>query len=100
VLQPNQYATARRFSDAEAKVALNPASPFKPGAEQGYPALLAAVAALPSASDRPHLFDATRVFDAETAPVYVDDCCHYTRKGNELLADFVAKAVLSVRPDW
>jgi hypothetical protein len=30
----------------------------------------------------------------------VDDCCHYTRKGNELLADFVAKAVLSVRPDW
>ena len=100
VLQPNQYATARRFSDAEAKIALNPASPFKPGAEQGYPALLAALAALPPAPDRPHVFDATHVFDAEPAAVYVDDCCHYTRKGNELLADFVAKAVLSVRSDW
>jgi hypothetical protein len=100
VLQPNQYATARRFSEAEAKTALNPASPFKPGAEQGYPALVAAVNALPSTSDRPHIFDATRVFDAEPAPVYVDDCCHYTRKGNELLADFVAQAVVMVRPDW
>ena len=100
VLQPNQYATARRFNDAEAKAALNQASPFKPGAEQGYPALHAALAALPPEPDRPHIFDATRVFDAEAAPVYVDDCCHYTRRGNELLADFVANAVLSVRPDW
>jgi hypothetical protein len=100
VLQPNQYATARRFNDAETKVALNPASPFKPGAEQGYPALLAALSALPPAPDGPHIFDATRVFDAEPAAVYVDDCCHYTRRGNELLADFVAQAVLSVRPDW
>jgi hypothetical protein len=100
VLQPNQYATSRRFSEAEAKLALNPASPFKPGAEQGYPALVAAVTALPQTADRPHIFDATGVFDTEPSPVYVDDCCHYTRKGNELLADFVARAVLSVRPDW
>ena len=100
VLQPNQYATARRFGDAEAKVALNPASPFKPGAEQGYPALVAAVRALPPGPGRPNIFDATRVFDAEPSAVYVDDCCHYTKKGNELLADFVAQAVLSLRPDW
>ena len=100
VLQPNQYATARRFGDAEAKVALNPASPFKPGAEQGYPALVAAVRALPPGPGRPNIFDATRVFDAEQAAVYVDDCCHYTKKGNELLADFVAQAILSMRPDW
>ena len=91
---------ATKVSDAEAKLALNPASPFKPGAEQGYPALRAALAALPPAPDGPHFFDATQVFDAEAAAVYVDDCCHYTRKGNELLADFVAQAVLSVRPDW
>ena len=100
VLQPNQYATARRFGDAEAKGALNPASPFKPGAEQGYPALVAAVRALPAGPGRPNIFDATRVFDAEPSAVYVDDCCHYTKKGNELLADFVAQAVHSVRPDW
>ena len=56
--------------------------------------------ALAQAPDRPHIFDATRVFDAEPSAVYVDDCCHFTKKGNELLADFVGKAVLSVRPDW
>jgi hypothetical protein len=100
VLQPNQYATERRFSDAEAKVAFNPASPFKPGAEQGYPALVAAVRALPQTTNPPHIFDATHVFDNEPGAVYVDDCCHYTRKGNELLADFVAQAVRTVRPDW
>jgi hypothetical protein len=35
------------------------------------------------------------LFDAERAPVYMDDCCHYTVTGNELLADLVARAVLS-----
>jgi hypothetical protein len=26
--------------------------------------------------------------------VYSDDCCHYTQRGNELLADFIAMRVL------
>jgi hypothetical protein len=100
VLQPNQYATSRRFSEEEATVALNPESAFKPGAEQGYPALVTALKALPSGPGRPHIFDATHVLDDEPAPVYVDDCCHLTKRGNELLAAFVARAILTVRPDW
>lgn len=95
VLQPNQYFSRRPFTEEERRVALNPASPFKPGAELGYPRLLAAL----TESATP-VFDATRLFDDERAPVYVDDCCHYTRRGNELLADFVVRSVLSVRPNW
>jgi hypothetical protein len=97
VLQPNQYATARRFSDAEAAVARNPASPFKLGAEQGYPRLLEALHARPPTE---RIFDGTAIFDSEAAPVYVDDCCHYTLRGNQLLAAFVARAVVTAHPGW
>ena len=39
VLQPNQYFTTRPFAPGEAAVALAADSLFKPGVEQGYPAL-------------------------------------------------------------
>jgi len=99
VLQPNQYFSRRRFTEEERKVAINPASPFKPGAELGYPKLLAALSGSASGGGAT-VFDATRLFDDERAPVYVDDCCHYTLRGNELLADFIVRSALSVRPDW
>jgi hypothetical protein len=99
VLQPNQYFSQRRFTEEERKVAINPASPFKPGAELGYPKLLAALGGSVTGRGSP-VFDATRLFDDERAPVYVDDCCHYSLRGNELLADFVVRSVLSVRPNW
>jgi hypothetical protein len=91
VLQPNQYYTRRRFGAEEARVALNDSTPFKPPVEHGYPALLAAA---PGLQQRERFFDATAIFDAEPVPVYSDDCCHYTQRGNELLADFIAMRVL------
>jgi len=96
VLQPNQYATTRSFGPDEAKVALNPDSPFKRGAEMGYPALVRAAVA-GSGDARTSVVDATHLFDREPSPVYIDDCCHYTLKGYSMLADFVAAAVLRVQ---
>jgi hypothetical protein len=93
-LQPNQYFTQRPFAGDEARVARNEGSPFKPGAERGYPLLLGDGAAILEQGGV-NFFDATRVFDAERAAVYMDDCCHYTRRGNELLAAFVARAILA-----
>jgi hypothetical protein len=99
VLQPNQYHTTRRFSPEEAKIALSANSPFKTGVERGYPLLL-------KAADAAHLsksitfLDATHLFDTEPLPVYMDDCCHYTLKGNHLLADFIAKGVLASSGPW
>ncbi len=98
VLQPNQYFTRRTFTADEARVALNPGSPFKTGAEQGYPALVRAAAAL--ARQGVTIVDATASFDREPAAVYIDDCCHYTRRGYELLADLIAARTLAGPGPW
>ncbi len=97
-LQPNQYYTARQFDDAEAAVALNEESPYKRSVELGYPALEAAQSRLLSADV--WFFDATHVFDQEPAPVYMDDCCHYTLVGNQVLADFIAASILGAPGPW
>jgi hypothetical protein len=100
VLQPNQYASGRTFGAEEARIALNPASPFKRGAEQGYPRLTEALRTQGGTAGGVRIADATRAFDDEPAQVYVDDCCHYTARGNEILADVVLQAVRAQRPDW
>ena len=92
VLQPNQYFTTRPFAAGEADVARLDASPFKPGAERGYPALERAVASGELTKAGVRFVDGVHLFDAERAPVYIDNCCHYTRRGYELLADAIAKA--------
>jgi hypothetical protein len=99
VLQPNQYYTTRRFGSDEAGIALSDASPFKAGATRGYPALLAAAE---SARLRQTIafLDGTHIFDREPAAVYIDDCCHYTLRGNHLLADFIAEGVKAAPGPW
>ncbi len=95
VLQPNQYYTQRRFGADEARVALNDQSPFKDGVEKGYPVLLENAASGVWQKNRVRFIDATRLFDREPSQVYVDDCCHYTVRGNRLLADYIAAAILA-----
>jgi hypothetical protein len=99
VLQPNQYFTSRKFTAEEAKVALDPSSPFKAGVEQGYPALLSE-AAKHDMDPATGFFDGTKMFDSEPAAVYTDNCCHYTRVGNLRLADFLARSVLATSGPW
>lgn len=99
VLQPNQYYSARRFSKNEAKTALTDRSPYKQSVEQGYPVL--------QETARPvfhgttiRFFDATAVLDPEPAPVYLDDCCHYTVTRRGVLAEFIADAILRMPGSW
>ena len=99
VLQPNQYSTSRTFTAEEAKVALNAGSPYKPGVEQGYPALLAEAASRGMTKTAGFL-DATQLFDRETRPMYIDNCCHYTATGYRLLADAIANLALTVDSPW
>ena len=100
VLQPNQYHhTARTFSAGESAVAISAESAFKSGVEQGYPALLSEASSQGLAA-RANFFDGTRIFDMEPAPVYIDNCCHYTRIGYFRLADFVARAIMTVTGPW
>jgi hypothetical protein len=99
VLQPNQYSTSRAFTPEEARTALNPASPYKPGVEQGYPALLAEAASR-GMTRQSGFLDATHILDKEPAQVYVDNCCHYTSVGYRLLADAIANTVMSLDATW
>lgn len=87
VMQPNQYFTRRVFSDEEARVALNDSQPFRQPVERGYSVLRRAAAAL---DGREEFLDGTTAFDSEKAAVYEDDCCHYTDRGYEILAELIA----------
>jgi hypothetical protein len=97
VLQPNQYFTRRTFTADEARVARLEASPFRPGAEKGYPLLVAESDGLKS---RVNFLDATGIFDRESSAVYIDDCCHYTLRGNQLLAQAIARHILASPGSW
>ena len=77
--------TRRVFSDEEAHRAER-RQPFKQPVEQGYPVLARAAAA----PGREEFLDGTAAFDGETAAVYEDDCCHYTDRGYEILAELIA----------
>jgi hypothetical protein len=57
-------------------------------------------AAAQSLDVRTGFFDGTHIFDAEAAPVYIDNCCHYNRIGYLRLADFIARAVITVAGPW
>ncbi len=100
VLQPNQYSTSRVFGAAEAKVALNEQSPFRAGVVEGYPVLTSDAEATRLRTGGVRFFNATRIFDTEPSQVYMDDCCHYTLKGNYLLADFIASSILGSPGPW
>jgi hypothetical protein len=97
VLQPNQYFTTRSFSADEATVARSDGSPFKTSAEKGYPALVSESERLKT---QVNFLNATGVFDREASAVYIDDCCHYTLRGNRLLADAIARQVLTAKGPW
>jgi hypothetical protein len=92
-LQPNQYYSTRTFGDEEARAVRNDSSPFKEGAEKGYPHLVAESQVRTLTDNQVRFFDATHIFDRERSAVYIDDCCHYTLAGNEILADFIAESI-------
>ncbi len=89
-LQPNQYfKTARVFSAAERKRALAPEGRYSRAAETGYPLLVGKLKELQRRGL--NTLDATAVFDREAAPVYSDDCCHLTPRGEQILSERLAQ---------
>ena len=49
---------------------------------------------------RVNFLNATGIFDRESSAVYMDDCCHYTLRGNQLLADAIARLILTSKGPW
>ncbi|MCP5107338.1 MAG: hypothetical protein GY950_28385 [bacterium] len=93
ILQPNQYYSNKTFTAEEKENALDASLPYNVLAKKVYPVLLKAVAALQK--NHVKAYSAVGIFDKVTDTVYIDRCCHFNRRGNELLADFIAARILA-----
>lgn len=91
-LQPNQYVPGSKpIGAAEAAVAFAPGDDGPRAAVvAGYPLLLQEASALRAAGVPFH--DLTGIFRDHPEPLYADNCCHFDRTGNQLLAEHVAAA--------
>jgi hypothetical protein len=97
VLQPNQYVPGSKpIGEAERRVAVDPANAWGQAAAAGYPLLRERGRALAAAGE--HFLDLTMLFQDVAEPLYTDNCCHFGPRGNELLAEAVARAIAEFRP--
>jgi hypothetical protein len=92
VIQPNQYFTKKKFSPDEARIALSapPNDPVRVGAERGY-------AMFEKQADviaKRRIVSGVAMFDDQSDVMYVDNCCHYSKAGENILANFVADHVV------
>lgn len=93
-LQPNQYVEGSKPMSAEERaVAWRDDHPYRKAVVLGYPKLLASGAELLTAGVDFH--DLTPLFADVEEPIYADDCCHVNERGNAMLADAIAQALLA-----
>jgi hypothetical protein len=91
-LQPNQYVEGSKpMSVAELKQAFDPNHPYRKGAEDGYPYLIAAGTDLARQGVR--FYDLTNMFSGVTEPIYADTCCHLNQQGNDMLAKRIGDVI-------
>lgn len=95
-LQTNQYVSNKPLTAEEKRTAYTVKHPYAVAAVKGYPYLLARAADL--RSQGVNFFSALEAFDEHPETLYIDDCCHFNLRGNEILADFLADAILSSPP--
>lgn len=91
-LQANQYyRTPREFNEEEKIVAFTDSSPYEEGVRKGYPLLQSKIGYLKES--RVNVFSTVNVFDDIKNPVYIDNCCHYNKLGNEILLNYMSKSI-------
>lgn len=88
-LQPNQYvAGSKPLSAEERELHWTADHPYRPFVERGYPELRRAGEELRSEGIR--FVDLVDVFADEERTVYIDDCCHVSQLGSDLLSRPIA----------
>jgi hypothetical protein len=91
-LQPNQYVEGSKpMGDEERSHAYDPQMRYRPGAEKGYPLLIAKGQELLKGGEA--YTDLTQMFVNELAPMYRDTCCHFLQPGVDALARKIASEV-------
>ena len=92
VVQPNQYFSKRSFDPTERRIAIREDHPYAESVEKLYPLMLARIPSLRESGL--NIVSAIDIFDSEKQQVYIDNCCHYTTRGNGLLAAFIARKLV------
>lgn len=91
-LQPNQYVPGSKpLAAAERSRAYVPDGDYARLIPEAYPLLQRAGREL--AADGVSFHDLTGVFADVEEPLYVDGCCHFNLRGNQILAAAVARAM-------
>jgi len=99
-LQPNQYDPgAKPMGFVEAAAAVDPGTPFAEPVRRAYPLLSRAGEEL-RRSGIPFV-DLRRVFAGNPEPLYIDKCCHVSRRGSEILMRAIGEAIAAdlARPE-
>lgn len=92
-LQPNQYDPGgKSMGAAERRTAYRADHPYRKGVEEGYPLL--AKAGLELAAGGVKFYDARKVFAGIDEPLYIDDCCHFSQKGCDILGAWMAARIV------
>lgn len=93
-LQPNQYVPeSKPLAPLELQIAFDPEHLYRQPVIEGYPELREAGRRLAERGVEFH--DLTGIFTGERRPVYIDDCCHLNRLGNDLVGEAVVEAILA-----
>ena len=80
------------MGDEERRVAIDLKHPYLRGIIKGYPELLALAGDLRAAGV--NFTDLTLLFADVEEPLYIDDCCHFNEKGNEIMGRRIASRIL------
>lgn len=91
-LQPNQYVpNTKPYSAEELQKFVNKNHPYAEITKNMYPELIRA--AHSSSSDDLTIVDLSQVFLHKNETLYADDCCHYNKRGYEILTSAIMDAI-------
>lgn len=102
VLQPNQYAKVKPWSQQEIDMGL-PTMALEDSAEGivSVPTIASLYSRLEQEEDvlrheGVHVLDATDVYAYEPRTVYVDDCCHVNATGSDIVVEYIVQEMRTI----
>ncbi|MFU2207730.1 hypothetical protein [Solidesulfovibrio sp. C21] len=91
-LQPNQYDKGSKPINSEEKQIAIDDSPYRVGVEEGYDLLRKAGKEL--VANSLYFTDTSNIFQDHNETLYMDDCCHYNKDGEKLLAHRIGQTLV------